>query len=140
MQLFWKAAMPPQARTLWFRVLNRKLPTRTELYRIGQAPNPICSLCNSRRDSVAHFIVYCPSKWSLWVEILTCVFPSIYISSSDLFKMLCLQQVPSQITDRSKLFTVLAIGQWQIWKAYWNLVIKQVAFEPFNIISTTITQ
>ncbi|KAI7905134.1 uncharacterized protein BX663DRAFT_430064, partial [Cokeromyces recurvatus] len=42
-------------------------------------------------DSVAHFIVHCPSKWSIWIEILNFFSSDIYISFSALFRMLCLQ-------------------------------------------------
>ncbi|RCH90364.1 hypothetical protein CU098_010696, partial [Rhizopus stolonifer] len=132
--------MIPQARTLWYRVLHKKLSTASELFKIGTVSTPVCRLCKSQPESYDHFIAHCSTKWSVWLEILNCYYPLVYFIPSSLHKILTLQAFPPVITNRSKLVSIVAIAQWNIWKSYWNLILNQVAFEHSCIISDTIYQ
>ncbi|KAI8368558.1 hypothetical protein BD560DRAFT_307024, partial [Blakeslea trispora] len=84
----WSSPIPLPARDLWYRLLCRKLPTAKALSLIGRAPSATCRLCFQQIDSIPHFVVHCPSKWSIWVEVLSCFRPSVYFSPTQIFRML----------------------------------------------------
>lgn len=69
-KVFWFLPLLLQARSHWYRVISKKLPTAKYLRKIGTVPSTICRLCNSTEDSLDHFIVQCPNKNSIGQQYL----------------------------------------------------------------------
>ncbi|KAI9483533.1 MAG: hypothetical protein EXX96DRAFT_606521 [Benjaminiella poitrasii] len=57
---FWSSTMLLPARSLWYRVFCKKLPTSAFLYSIGISDTTRCRLCSTSYDSINHFLVNCP--------------------------------------------------------------------------------
>ncbi|KAI9362618.1 hypothetical protein BD770DRAFT_440574 [Pilaira anomala] len=71
---FWQLKIPLHARTIWYRTLHNKLPTKSILHRFipDTHPSPSCPLCSSSvptDETTDHFLFLCPLKASIWTEI-----------------------------------------------------------------------
>jgi hypothetical protein len=54
--------MYPQARTVWYRVLSKCVPTRKVIAGFVSTSSSICTLCHFEVDTLRHFLVDCPVK------------------------------------------------------------------------------
>jgi hypothetical protein len=73
---FWIQPIRPEARSLWFGLLHRKLFCQ-ELLSIRHIREnvPNCAFCPSTIEDLEYLFVNCPRKWMIWQDILTPVFP-----------------------------------------------------------------
>lgn len=82
---------PPPARTVWYKAIFHKIPSRSLLhYRIPQDhPSPLCNICsNSSVEDVTHFLFSCPSKLLVWREMYqTYISPSVLSDAALLYSL-----------------------------------------------------
>jgi hypothetical protein len=111
---FWSTDMLLQARSLWYRVLTRKIPTVNYLFRIKRASSSTCQLCNEHEDSLDHFLVFCSQKQVVWYNILQSSFPSECLDLNSIHTTLISLQPPLSLrsTQVSRFLTVLSTAQW----------------------------
>ncbi|KAI7907632.1 uncharacterized protein BX663DRAFT_565862, partial [Cokeromyces recurvatus] len=57
-----------QARSLWYRILSRKIPHSDYLYQIQTISTNLCRLCQSVPDSLDHFLFLCPIRHKIWMN------------------------------------------------------------------------
>lgn len=138
-RLFWSVSMPLSVRALWFRLLCRKLPTATALSTFERAPSDRCRLCYVQADSFLHFVVHCPFKWSIWIEILACFYPFIYFKPIQVYKTLCLEARHPLVPIDQELIQILSVTQWRIWSTYWNTIIHSSPFDRERIVDDIIS-
>ena len=136
---FWSLSIPLPVRDVWYRMLCHKLPTAKALSPIGRVPSETCRLCHNQVDSIPHFVVHCPLKWPIWVEVLSCFRPLLYFSPTQIFRLLRLEDAHPFATLDASLLQILAITHWRIWTAYWQHIIHSSPFDPLQIINDTIS-
>ncbi len=70
---FWSFSIPLHARTVWFRAIHNKIPTRQLLHVIMPSivDSSLCSIClfSNTEDTVSHFLFSCPSKLAVWRSV-----------------------------------------------------------------------
>ncbi|CAO3672760.1 unnamed protein product [Rhizopus stolonifer] len=70
LKLFWNSSMLLQARAVWYRILNYKLPTMSYLHSIRVVASAQCRLCEDADESIQHFLILCPFKLTILISIL----------------------------------------------------------------------
>ncbi|KAG1447616.1 hypothetical protein G6F56_009203 [Rhizopus delemar] len=108
LRLFWNSSMLLQARSVWYRILNYKLPTMSYLHSIRVVASAQCRLCEAANESLQHFLVLCPLKPSIWLYILHHFFPGHLIQSEDIWNLLRSLKLPPYLTrlHHQQLITV----------------------------------
>ncbi|KAI8344827.1 hypothetical protein BC941DRAFT_465032 [Chlamydoabsidia padenii] len=61
--------MPPHGRTIWYKALIGKIPLQHLLAKYHPPQSSMCTLCNQPED-VSHFLYACPSKKTVWNQVL----------------------------------------------------------------------
>lgn len=138
---FWSLAIPLPARTVWYRAIYEKIPTRALLHlRIpDQHPSPLCTICStSTTEDITHFLFSCPSKLLVWRRIyLSYLFDSPSITTVELthfFQQTLLCSSPPLERDISLPFNELSISQifattlLTIWQAHWRWIFDRTPF------------
>ncbi|CAO3675659.1 unnamed protein product [Umbelopsis vinacea] len=69
---FWKAEIPHNARTPWWRLLHDKIPYRIRLHRRqpDKVDSALCGICKNVPEDDFHLFVGCTLKWSVWQKAL----------------------------------------------------------------------
>ncbi|KAI8091649.1 hypothetical protein BDF21DRAFT_479884, partial [Thamnidium elegans] len=72
---FWQLEIPLPARTIWYRAIYNKIPTKFILHRFfpDKAESHNCLLCLSTsisEETADHFLFTCPSKKTYMVQYL----------------------------------------------------------------------
>jgi hypothetical protein len=71
---FWRLDIPLQARTVWYRCIHNKIPTKKLLHHILPSihPTPHCPVCSSlTTDGKCHFLFSYPTKLEVWQKIFS---------------------------------------------------------------------
>ena len=118
-KLLWSTAMHPSARTVLYRAVSKCIPHKSYLVTFGAVSNNVCSFCGSGVDTLRHFIIDCPVKWSLWQDILKIYYPHYPITKEILYGSIRYLHLPNFVTDKSKYISVLSTTFWQMWNLYW---------------------
>ncbi|KAI8329765.1 hypothetical protein EDC96DRAFT_418213, partial [Choanephora cucurbitarum] len=136
---FWELPLHFPARNLGFRTFHQLLPSADRLAIMNIVNTKYCRLCEIAPDSLFHFTVGCPVRWSIWTELLTAYFPLHFLQPADIYEALTLQQFPSLPSLHNDLFlTVVFTGHWTIWRAYWQLHFDSTPVIPEAIVKQTV--
>ncbi|KAG2228861.1 hypothetical protein INT48_003668, partial [Thamnidium elegans] len=133
---FWIAPMLTQGRSLWYRILNQKLPTNQYLSQIGTVNSPSCRLCGHLTDDFDHFLFFCKSKQTVWLSVMDTYFSEIDLSLDDIYHTLISLAKPTKLSilKYNRYLTILSTTQWCIWSYYWRFILSAVPFNPISII------
>jgi hypothetical protein len=135
--IFWSTEMLLQARAVWYRVLSNKIPTTAYLAQIKTVDNPQCRLCRKNNDDLEHFLVSCPSKQDIWLDIITRYLSEYQLDLTMVYMILRFLQFPKQIrrSDRDRVYTIFSTTLWNLWIFYWKFIIDKVPFQIDIILS-----
>ncbi|EPB84004.1 hypothetical protein HMPREF1544_09275 [Mucor circinelloides 1006PhL] len=139
-RLLWSTRIPLSARTVWFRSIHHKLPTKAILHHCipRDHPSPNCTLCSpSTAEDQHHFLFSCPLKFSVWKEMYYS-----FISTAPITDTILLQHLidllqcksPSMDRDESLPFADLSLHQLfactllAIWQAHWRWIFDTTPF------------
>lgn len=117
---FWSSAMYPQARTVYYRVLSKCIPTKHVLSRYGSVSSLICSLCHTAEDNLKHFLVDCPPKREIWHRILSQYFPHLLFTPGILYDSLRYLKLPASMKHSRIYLPIISTILWQLWNLYWQ--------------------
>jgi len=138
---FWKQRIPLPARTIWYRILHRKIPTRSFLHNINPAqfPSPHCPRClahdTTAVESLSHFFFTCPCLLSVWITIFSSyVSPLITIPQLEVF----LNQLLLFQGSNTSLTPLFACGLQAIWSSHWRLIFDDKPFLPQAVGNTAL--
>ncbi|KAG1442360.1 hypothetical protein G6F56_011093 [Rhizopus delemar] len=98
LKLFWNSFMLLQARAVWYRILNYKLPTMSYLHSIRVVASAQCRLCEDADESIQHFLILCPFKLTIWISILQHFFLDHHIQHEDIWNLLISLEPPPSLT------------------------------------------
>jgi len=139
-RLLWSTSIPLTARTVWFRSIHRKLPTKSILHHFipQDHPSPHCTVCStSTVEDHTHFLFSCPLKLLVWREMYNSFISSAPITDTNLVQHLNdLLQCKSISVDRdaSLPFPDLSLPQLfactlvAIWQAHWRWIFDTTPF------------
>ncbi|KAI8376714.1 hypothetical protein EDC96DRAFT_436035, partial [Choanephora cucurbitarum] len=145
---FWSLAIPLQARTVWYRLLHRKIPCRSFLHQLipSSFPSPLCPICSASDDTIDHFFFLCPAKASIWLTILTTyIHPLIRFVPSDVPRLLhCIYRflpvtrirdpsLPLSSLSQEQIFACTLLG---IWQMNWRSIFDNKPFSPTATLNT----
>lgn len=139
---FWSAPMFLQARSLWYRVMCKKIPHTSFLYKIKTVDSPNCRLCHGQEDTLSHFLVYCPQKRIIWETVLNYHFPTFEFSVEDILQLLYSlhSPFPSHSSLQISLIATISTILWNTWIFYWQFIIQHSPFQTEVIINKTLSQ
>jgi hypothetical protein len=139
---FWSISIPLSARTVWYRCIQEKLPTKHRLHPLisDSHPSSLCSTCTlSIEEDDSHFLFSCPPKLAVWQSIFT-----TYIQSQPdqlLFSLSQILSFSSSFTRETNLplpeldvQQIFACTLLSIWQSHWRLVFNNVPFSSVNVI------
>jgi hypothetical protein len=117
---FWRTAMYPQARTIFYRALSKCIPSKDILLKLKLVSSSICSFCGSSDDSFKHFLVLCPPKQIIWSQVLSHYYPHLFFSTEDLYLTLTSLEKPYWVRHCSRYIPIISTILWQQWNLYWS--------------------
>jgi hypothetical protein len=62
----WKLKVPPKQSRLIWRILNRAVPVKKNLFQKGVRCDPLCPRCNSYVESSKHVFLECEWAQQIW--------------------------------------------------------------------------
>ncbi|KAI8328767.1 hypothetical protein BC941DRAFT_363508, partial [Chlamydoabsidia padenii] len=136
---FWKSSMLFLARSMWYRLVIKKLPTRLLIHQMGHIDTPKCLLCDEV-ENWDHLLVGCSVRWEIWEHALGVYYLVLSFTQSDVLQSLQLFSPPFSILGRKRFYTILPTIQWFIWWNYWNYVFDQQLICNSTIIRIIISQ
>ncbi|CAO3685702.1 unnamed protein product [Rhizopus stolonifer] len=141
-KLFWNSSMLLQARAVWYRILNYKLPTMSYLHSIRVVASSQCRLCEDANESIQHFLILCPFKLTIWISILQHFFLDHHIQHEDIWNLLISLEPPPSLTrsQYQQLITIASTSLWCMWSSYWQTVFQDVPFPTADISAKIISQ
>lgn len=66
----WEMKMDIQARSIWYKVIWKKVPTRLYLYQNRIIEEPNCKICYKEVETLEHLLFSCHPKWEIWSNAL----------------------------------------------------------------------
>ena len=147
---FWRIPMPLSARTVWYRAIHRKIPSRSLLNAImptivDSSECAICSSVTSAIDSRSHFLWSCHLKLAVWRSVFNrFIFNVAHLSSGAFTDILESALLFARPLERYYLhdFTDLSAAQifactlLALWRAHWNVVFYSRPFLPAAVIAS----
>ncbi|KAI8967324.1 hypothetical protein BDB01DRAFT_829336, partial [Pilobolus umbonatus] len=113
------------ARTILYRALHKKIPTRSLLHQLNpsQYPSPHFLCCLAHGDTLvetfSHFVFTCPRLSSVCKTIFTqCLSPNITDAQLDLFLLLIFHCKG----NNPRLYLLFSCCVQAIWSSHWRLV------------------
>jgi hypothetical protein len=67
---FWRCTLYSNARTVFYRTLQRRIPTQLSMHKYNPLVPKTCSICGQAEDTFRHFVIDCPKKWEVWQTVL----------------------------------------------------------------------
>ncbi|KAG2191304.1 hypothetical protein INT47_011774 [Mucor saturninus] len=117
---FWRCRMFPQARTVYYRVFSRCIPTKQLMFKhFGNVSSPQCSFCGTAEDSITHFLVECPIKRQIWQRVMSHYYPYLEFTPTMLYESLCSLKHPLSMQNNEYYLAIVSTTLWQIWNLYW---------------------
>ncbi|KAI8364276.1 hypothetical protein EDC96DRAFT_594045 [Choanephora cucurbitarum] len=146
--IFWSLTIPLQARTVWYRLLHKKIPCRSLVHQLipSSFPSPLCHVCSTSEETIDHFLFLCPAKASVWMTILTTyIHPFIRFVPSDIPRLLlCIYRflpvtrirepsLPLSSLSQEQIFVCTLLG---IWQTHWHSVFQDTPFSTTTALNT----
>lgn len=144
-RLFWNLPIPLQSRTVWYRLIHNKIPTKAILNRLIPATHltPYCTVCSATViEDITHFFFTCPTKFSVWRSITHSYLSSSHLSDSDIVSLLLSisslnaadhNRSPDHPHPNLSTSQVFAVTLLCIWQAHWRFIFDLIPIAPVNV-------
>ncbi|KAI8144966.1 hypothetical protein BJV82DRAFT_512930, partial [Fennellomyces sp. T-0311] len=135
---FWRMPIPHRNRTVWWRLLTKRIPTRGLLHSHMPTLAPIaaCVHCQQPYEDVSHFFVFCPPKQRVW-SIIARRCASDWSLSEVLTYISTLQYPQRQHHPIPDLNISIALST--IWRHHWRRIFDHQPFQA-GIVARTVQQ
>jgi len=133
-KFFWSADIPHRTRTVWWRLLINKLPSRKRLHSLmSEEFEASCPICGADEETDRHMLFTCPQKLQVWRSAL-----AKHVGDMDFsweFIELLLFGEHDQILPTSNIsaISLLATILFQIWKYHFNQIREDEPFDPVQV-------
>jgi hypothetical protein len=120
---FWKTKMKHQVRTVWWRLLIKKLPNQEALRHIrGDQINPgLCKICELYIEDDYHMIYDCSIKPSYWTAARYMLDMK---TNTDIWKTLNFKQP----TDKNHMINI-GEALYALWTTHWSCIIDNYLWD-----------
>ncbi|KAK4521393.1 uncharacterized protein ATC70_012008 [Mucor velutinosus] len=144
-RLFWKLPILLQSRTVWYRLIHRKIPSKSILHHFIPTthPSPSCPLCLTQSpEDIQHFFFTCPLKLAVWRFLATTYLSHTPMTDDVLLPFLHgIQTLSIAEPTRSAslpfpeltVYQVFATSLLCIWQAHWRSIFDHVPFVTLNV-------
>jgi hypothetical protein len=86
---FWKLPVEPAHRSLWYRLVHKKLYSQTSLSHMNTSTTSAeCHFCSCAVEEIQHLLVRCPRKWAIWIEVFNYYCPHLLFTQDDICSLL----------------------------------------------------
>ncbi|SAL96157.1 hypothetical protein, partial, partial [Absidia glauca] len=129
---FWSLKVPHNIRSVWWRLLLARLPTRSHLHKIlpEQCPLPLCPICLAEEEDAVHMMISCPKKKEVWKAGQAMLGTKI-LDPYLVWQALTFQSVPrSKKKQQEWIPTLIRYGRilQVIWSCHWNVVFEEISW------------
>jgi hypothetical protein len=122
----WSINAPPVVKNFAWRISHDLLPTKHNLFRRQIASDPLCPVCLTEPETLAHILWSCPSSIAVWQEGSRRV-PKLLIFSTD--GMDWLQQLRDRL-DGEEMLEALSMA-----RGIWLRSIKTISADSTSTIA-----
>jgi hypothetical protein len=140
---FWSIPIPLPARTVWYRCIHKKLPTKQRLHQLIPTTHqsPLCTVCSlATIEDDFHFLFACPPKLAVWQNIFQTYIQRQYIEPSSISQLLSFSSSLTRDANHPLpeigIYQIFACTLLSIWQAHWRLVFDNVSFSSTNVIAS----
>ncbi|KAI8370310.1 hypothetical protein BD560DRAFT_329629, partial [Blakeslea trispora] len=140
---FWTFPLSQACRTVWYRVIHEKLPTRQIMHNWLPASfaSPACPLCQHDVETFEHFIFSCPLKLSVWQLVWNTFFVGpvdLSVDNLPLQQSVLSLSFPPLLPSFSTSEASVIIGSTLLclWRAHWKFIFDAVPFSTSTIFGT----
>ncbi|CEP10556.1 hypothetical protein [Parasitella parasitica] len=147
----WSLVIPLSSRTVWYRALHLKIPTKSLLHRLmpQQHSSPLCTLCSGQvEEDLHHFLFTCSLKFQVWRSIFQTYISPLSLSDCDLVNQLVttlacsdtplirVNHMPCTLLSTYQIFACTLLA---VWQAHWRMVFDGILlFLPHSVLQRTI--
>lgn len=135
-KIFWSSPMEHSARNVWYRIIHNTIPTATRLahYGIHHSDSLHCQLCHVADDTLDHFLVLCPHRRLIWMNLWDDQFHGPYHAAS-LLRFLKHLTCSRSTVSFSKLLAITSCYLLAMWQLYWLKVFNNQHFHHVHVIT-----
>ncbi|KAI9253226.1 hypothetical protein BY458DRAFT_443314, partial [Sporodiniella umbellata] len=136
---FWKLQIPLRARTIWYKIIHKKVAHTSLLHRLmpEKFPSPLCPICFFEQDSICHFFFTCQHIQPVWGRIAGLFIDENWVKLPDFLASDILTGVSrlSKFSIRdpkialafsSTTEQIIACVIQHIWQARWSFIFHQI--------------
>ncbi|KAG0806624.1 hypothetical protein G6F20_010985 [Rhizopus arrhizus] len=133
-QQFWKLPVEPAHRSLWYRLVHKKMYSQAALSQMTtRTTSAQCHFCSCVVEDIQHLIVRCPRKWAVWIEVFNVYSPHLYFSQDDICSLLWSFKT-FHFVDNPELWTLCCSVLAHIWRFHWRHIIQGTPFTENTIV------
>ncbi|KAG0983042.1 hypothetical protein G6F29_005846 [Rhizopus arrhizus] len=138
--LFWTMPVSPESRSLWYRLLHRKLYSQSLLSRFDNGLTfSQCKFCSANTEDLQYLFVRCPMKWRVWIDAFNFFSPHLTFTQDDVCSILwSFQQFT--FVDNIGLWTLSCCVLSIIWRAHWRFTIDGLPFIDKQLVTRAMSQ
>ncbi|CAO3588537.1 unnamed protein product [Absidia cylindrospora] len=126
-QRFWHQPMHLDARSLWYRLLHKKLYCQQLWSRFRPSATSICLFCSYANEDPHHLFLSCPAKWNAWSEVFQAILPSLSLTPPRLQSFIRHLQLPNDPLLNTTVWLLCSCTLQAIWRFHWQ---KDSTFIP----------
>ncbi|CAO3599249.1 unnamed protein product [Absidia cylindrospora] len=126
-QRFWHQPMDLDARSLWYRLLHKKLYCQQLWSRFRPSATSMCLFCSYANEDLHHLFLSCPAKWNVWSEVFQAILPSLSLTPPRLQSFIRHLQLPNDPLLNTTVWLLCSCTLQAIWRFHWQ---KDSTFIP----------
>lgn len=133
---FWALSLTLVQRNVLYRFLTRSIPHKSILHYFKIVDSPTCIICNNFTENAEHLLFHCPTKTSIWKEIIfEFLWPTV--SVQDIIHA-CSTLDFTDVQYVSKAYTtaplVILVTLTSIWRAHFRLIFHDATFNKDMVV------
>jgi hypothetical protein len=131
----WKINVPPKQSYLTWRILNKALPVKDQLFKRGVHTDPLCPRCQNQVETIKHAFLDC-----FWAQQVWLASPLTINLSNNHFESVCdWYEYMFKHTEKDTKELIVAIT-YGIWYARNQLIFQEKFIPPFDVCTIAVTQ
>ncbi|OAD73278.1 hypothetical protein PHYBLDRAFT_168632 [Phycomyces blakesleeanus NRRL 1555(-)] len=125
---FWSVSIPHHCRTVWWKMLWDRTPTRKRLnlFIPRRFPSSSCIFCQDATEDQYHFFFGCSIKCQVWNVILSRFCPAWNLA--EICLLLTRGSFPPRSSHQGLWILLSAVTAKAIWSAHWKFVFDDQPF------------
>ncbi|KAG2218979.1 hypothetical protein INT45_007641 [Circinella minor] len=124
---FWRLQLPHNIHTTWWCFLLNRISNKVQLHRVFPSKHitNICPICGDEVETLRHFVLDCPLKFTFWAIALPKINAPDTITHADIWKALQLKMSTLHHPFLHHHLDALRLIFQTIWAMHWHTVIDR---------------